>query len=67
MSCGKQENKTSAATTEKTEHIVQILQASKITFHKTDGKAVLLGNDIKLLDGHFKETKRYQQPERTAC
>lgn len=57
MSCGKQENKTSAVTTEKTEHIVQDTTASKITFHKTDGKAVLLGNDIKLLDGNFKETK----------
>ena len=57
ISCGKQENKTSVVTTEKTEHIVQDTTASKITFHKADGKAVLLGNDIKLLDGNFKEIK----------
>ena len=57
MSCGKQENKTSVVTTEKTERIVQDTTASKIIFHKTNGKAVLLGNDIKLLDGNFKEIK----------
>ncbi|WP_407482825.1 hypothetical protein [Elizabethkingia meningoseptica] len=56
-SCGKQEPKSSSAPTEKTEYPVQDTTASKITFHKAGGKAVLLGNDIKLLDGNFKEIK----------
>ena len=57
ISCGKQENKTSVVTTEKTEHTVQDTTVSKTAFQKVSGKAVLLGDRIKLLDNNFKEIK----------
>ena len=57
ISCGQQENKTNQATTEKVENLTTDTSQTKITFCKVNGKGILLGNNIKLLDENFKEIK----------
>ncbi len=57
ISCGQQENKTNQDTTEKSESIKTDSNQPKITFYKANGRVILLGNNIKLLDANFKEIK----------
>ena len=57
ISCGQQENKTNQATTEKVENLTTDTSHTKITFCKVNGKGILLGDNLKLLDGNFKEIK----------
>jgi hypothetical protein len=56
ISCGQQ-NKPNQETTEKVESVNIDTMKSKITFYKVNGKGILLGNNIKLLDEDFKEIK----------
>ena len=53
----KQENKTNKKTTEKHESVKTDTNNIKITFYKVNGKGILLGDNIKLLDENFKEIK----------
>ncbi|MCU4190170.1 hypothetical protein M9Q43_13485 [Flavobacterium sp. HXWNR29] len=57
ISCGQQENKTNQATTEKVENLTTDTSHTKITFCKVNGKGILLGDNLKLLNGNFKEIK----------
>lgn len=57
ISCGQQENKTKDEKTEKVEGIKTDTTQTKITFYKVNGKGVLLGDNIKLLDDNLKEIK----------
>lgn len=57
ISCGQQENKTSNQTTKKIESVKSDTNQTKITFYKVNGKGILLGGNIKLLDENFKEIK----------
>ena len=57
ISCGQQENKTKQETTEKVENFTTDTNQTKITFYKVNGKGILLGDDIKLLDENFKVIK----------
>lgn len=57
FSCGQQENKTNQGTTEKVENVKTDTNQTKITFYKVNGKGILLGDNIKLLDENFKEIK----------
>jgi hypothetical protein len=57
ISCGQQENKTNQATTKKLENLTIDTNQTKITFYKINGKGILLGDNIKLLDENFKEIK----------
>jgi hypothetical protein len=57
ISCGQQGNKTSKETTEKIESVKTDTTEIKITFYKVNGKGILLGDHIKLLDESFKEIK----------
>ena len=57
ISCGKQENNTNQETTEKVESVKTDTNEIKITFYKVNGKGILLGDNLKLLDGNFKEIK----------
>lgn len=57
FSCGQQENKTNQRITEKVESIKTGTNQTKITFYKVNGKGILLGDNIKLLDENFKEIK----------
>ena len=56
-SCGQQETKNNSLTTEKVENVTKDTTDQKITFYKVNGKAILLGDNIKLLDENFKEIK----------
>lgn len=57
ISCGQHENKTNQATTEKVESLTTDTNQTEITFYKVNGRVILLGDNIKLLDGNFKEIK----------
>lgn len=57
FSCGQQENKTNQGTTEKVESVKTDTNQTKITFYKYNGKGILLGDNIKLLDENFIEIK----------
>lgn len=57
ISCGQQENKTNQETTEKVESVKTDTNQIKVTFYKVNGKGILLGDDIKLLDENFKIIK----------
>lgn len=57
VSCGQQENKTNQDITEKVENVLTDTTQTKITFSKVNGRAILLGDNIKLLDENFKEIK----------
>ena len=57
ISCGQQDNKTTQETTQKEESIKTDTTKIKITFYKVNGKGILLGDNIKLLDENFKEIK----------
>ncbi|MDX1908279.1 MAG: hypothetical protein SF053_14680 [Bacteroidia bacterium] len=57
ISCGQQENKTSNQTIEKIESVKSDMNQTKITFYKVNGKGILLGGNIKLLDENYKEIK----------
>lgn len=57
ISCGQQDNKTTQETTQKVESIKTDTTKIKITFYKVNGKGILLGDNIKLLDENFKEIK----------
>lgn len=57
ISCGQQENKTNNQTPEKVESVKTDTKEIKITFYKVNGKGILLGDNIKLLDENFKEIR----------
>jgi hypothetical protein len=57
ISCGQKEKKTTQGITEKVERIKTDTNEIKITFYKVNGKGILLGESIKLLDKNFKEIK----------
>jgi hypothetical protein len=57
FSCGQQENKINQETTEKAESVKTDTNEIKITFYKVNGKGILLGDNITLLDENFKEIK----------
>jgi len=57
ISCGQQENRTNQETTEKVESVKTDTNQIKITFYNVNGKGILLGDDIKLLDENFKEIR----------
>ncbi len=57
VSCGQQESKTNNQTTEKLEGVETDTNEIKISFYKVNGKGILLGDNIKLLDENFKEIK----------
>lgn len=57
ISCEQLENKPNQATTEKVENLTTDTNQTKITFYKFNGKGILLGDNIKLLDENFKEIK----------
>ena len=57
FSCGQQENKTNQGATKKIESVKTETDQTKITFYKVNGKGILLGDDIKLLDENFKIIK----------
>ncbi len=56
-SCGQQETKTNSVITDKVESVTKDTSDNKVTFYKVNGKAILLGDNIKLLDENFKEIK----------
>ena len=56
-SCGQQETKNNSGTIEKVENVTKDTTDQKIIFYKVNGKAILLGDNIKLLDENFKEIK----------
>jgi len=56
-SCGQQEAKTNSVKTDKVESATKDTADQKITFYRVNGKAILLGDNIKLLDENFKEIK----------
>ena len=56
-SCGQQETKTNVKTTENIESVTKDTTDQKITFHKVNGKAILLGDNIQLLDKNFDGVK----------
>ncbi|WP_298119499.1 hypothetical protein [Flavobacterium sp.] len=57
ISCEQRENKTHLKTIEKVESVKSEANQIKITFYKVNGKGILLGDKIKLLDENFKEIK----------
>lgn len=57
FSCGRQENKMKQETSEKSESVKTETDQTKITFNKVNGKGILLGDNIKLLDENYKEIK----------
>jgi hypothetical protein len=57
LSCGQEASKTSQEAIEKIESVKTNTNEIKITFYKVNVKAILLGNEIKLLDKNFKEIK----------
>jgi hypothetical protein len=57
ISCGQQENKTNNQTLEKVESVKTDTNEIKITFYEVNGKGVLLGDNIKLLDENFNEIR----------
>jgi len=56
-SCGQQETKTNSVNTDKVESVTKDTTDKKVTFYKVNGKAILLGDNIKLLDENFKVIK----------
>ncbi len=57
ISCGQQESQTNKEITEKVDTVKTDTNQIKITFYKVNGKGILLGDDIKLLDENLKEIK----------
>jgi hypothetical protein len=57
FSCGQQENKTNQEKTELVEIAKSDTNEIKATFYKVNGKGILLGDNIKLLDNNFKVIK----------
>lgn len=57
ISCGQKDKNITQETTEKVESIKTDTNEIKITFYKVNGKGILLGDNIKLLDENFKEIK----------
>jgi hypothetical protein len=57
ISCGQQDNIANQRITEKVEGVTTDTNQTKITFYKVNGKGILLGDNIKLLDENFKEIK----------
>ena len=57
ISCRQQENKSNFEATDKVESVSKDTTDHKITFYKVNGKGILLGDNIKLLDENFKEIK----------
>ena len=56
-SCGQHETKTMSENPEKGISASKEITVPKITFYKVNGKAILLGDNIKLLDENFKVIK----------
>lgn len=57
ISCGQKENKTNLVNTDKAVSVTKDTSNQTITFYKVNGKAILLGDNIKLLDNNFKVIK----------
>ena len=57
ISCGQQDNKTAQDTTGNKKSVKTDTTEIKITFYKVNGKGILLGDNIKLLDENFREIK----------
>lgn len=57
ISCGHQENHKNNETAEKVEVVQSDTRKVKITFSRINGRGILLGNEIKLLDENLKVIK----------
>jgi len=57
ISCRQKDNNINLINTNKVESVTKDTTDLKITFYKVNGKAILVDDNIKLLDKNFKEIK----------